>query len=657
MKVSKSPKYRFGQLMSSRPANQLMIVSIVLVLVIAIAAVFSIWHGSNKNLWTWFGSFFSPVPMYSSDTSCGGIRFAYFLFYLFGTIVLSGVIIAIFTNIIRTAGDRYTNGTAHYKFKGHILFLGYDEMMMGTLKHELDKEKDCDVVVAVPNDAAKIRNIIYQNIPNELSGRVIVIQAVRTKQDDLKNAAYVKTAKRIYIIGQADEDTHDANNLKSLGLVIELFMDSQQMPLCMYYMRNHATFSLMQRQGIKAEYLIGSNASSDNKKIEEYHGKYCEPFNFHESAARRLLFNLNDYDNTLKLDWHNPKENMTSSPDLQPHLVIVGMTEMGTALAKAALMSTHYPNKKLKVTFVDDNAYNEMLFFIGRYDALFENCKYEFKNLNDPSKDETHNPKEKDFLDIEFEFIQSNVAHPKLKEMILQWAQDKDHELLTIVACMNDAPKNMAFVLYLTRPVLDRVPVWVYQKNNTGMDPFLDHEIYKQVRVFSLLDMSIPIPGEAMEYELAKKVAHTYDVLYGSESDWSEKSATERWSSLYNALSIIVKLRLAGIELRLSETKKQLETFNMFDKKPMDSVSLNEEQENLFACTEHNRWNIEKLMTGFVPTTEEQHQNILSGNMSAKELKKNFIHDDIRPFEELSKGEQEKDFTLTRALINMINNN
>ena len=103
MKVSKSPKYRFGQLMSSRPANQLMIVSIVLVLVIAIAAVFGIWLGSNKNLWTWFGSFFSPVPMYSSDTTYGGIRFAYFLFYLFGTIVLSGVIIAIFTNIILTA--------------------------------------------------------------------------------------------------------------------------------------------------------------------------------------------------------------------------------------------------------------------------------------------------------------------------------------------------------------------------------------------------------------------------------------------------------------------------------------------------------------------------------------------------------------------------
>ena len=108
---------------------------------------------------------------------------------------------------------------------------------------------------------------------------------------------------------------------------------------------------------------------------------------------------------------------------------------------------------------------------------------------------------------------------------------------------MNDAPKNMAFVLYMSRPILDRVPIWVYQKNDTGMGSFLNHEMYKQVRVFSLLDMSIPIPEEAKEYELAKKVAHTYDVLYGCECDWSKKDATERWSSLYNALSIIVKLR------------------------------------------------------------------------------------------------------------------
>ena len=37
--------------------------------------------------------------------------------------------------------------------------------------------------------------------------------------------------------------------------------------------------------------------------------------------------------------------------------------------------------------------------------------------------------------------------------------------------------------------------------------------------------------------------------------------------------------------------------------------------------------------------------------------KKKHIHDEIRSFDMLSKGEQEKDYTLTRVLVNMINNN
>ena len=592
--------------------------------------------------------------------TCKNWEFLRFLAYLIGLVVFSGVLIATITNMIRTFGERYTNGTAHYKLNNHILFLGYDEMMIGTLRKELKGNPNVDIVVAVPTNVASVRNTVYQYLTNEQSEQVIVIQASRVNVDDLWTAAQVRTAQRIYIIGQSDEDTHDANNLKCLGTVVGLCMGLSDKPLCMYYMRNHATFSLMQRQNLDPEYLkeciVSASLPYDKDKVNEYLGTYCEPFNFYESAARKLLFNLYDYDGTLRIDWHDEASNLVKKPNLQPHLVIVGMTEMGTALAKAALMTTHYPNKKLKITFVDNNAYEEMHYFTGRYDTLFDNCKYEFKCLNDPSKDEMHNPKENDFMDVEFEFIQGDVAHPQFKEMLLQCANNKDNELLTIAVCTNDAPKNMAFVLYLARPILDATPIWVYQKINTGMTSFIDHAIYKKVRVFSLLDMDIPIPGEAKEYEMARKVAHTYDVLYGCESDWSKKDATERWSSLYNALSIIIKLRLAGYGIRLSQNDGQLETFDVFSRQLIDSISLTEKQENIFATAEHNRWNIEKLIAGFVPTTEQQHLDIMAGKISAKELKKNFIHDDIRPFEELSKGEQEKDFTLTRSLINMINN-
>lgn len=648
-------KYRLGKLMASRPDKQLRYFGLLVIVIIIFVGLLSIFIPCKETYWRAIVSFLSPVPMTYKSW-----EFVRFLAYLIGLVVFSGVLIATITNMILTFGERYTNGTAHYKIKSHILFLGFDEMMIGSLRNELANNPDTDIVIAVPTNVASVRNTIYQYLTNEQSEQVIVMQASRVNVDDLRTTAQVQTAKRIYIIGQPNEDTHDANNLKCLGTVVGLCTNLSEKPLCMYYMRNHATFSLMQRQNLDPKYLkeciASANLPYDKDKVKEYLGKYCEPFNFHESAARKLLFNLHDYESTLRIDWHDEANNLAKKPNLQPHLVIVGMTEMGTALAKAAMMTTHYPNKKLKITFVDNDAYEEMHYFTGRYDTLFDSCKYEYKCLNDSSKDEIHSPNGRDFMDVEFEFIQGDIAHPKLKEMLLQCANNKDNELLTIAVCTNDAPQNMAFVLYLSRPILETTPIWIYQKINTGMTSFLDHKIYKRVRVFSLLDIAISIPGDAKEYEMAKKVAHTYDVLYGCECDWSKKDATERWSSLYNALSIIIKLRWAGYGIRLAQNGQQLETFDVFNHKTIDSISLTEKQEYTFVTAEHNRWNFEKLMAGFVPTTEQQHRDVIAGNISSMELKKNFIHDDIRPFEELSKSEQEKDFTLTRSLINMINN-
>ena len=515
-------KYRFGKLMANDPKSQLKLAAqligafAVIVLAVGIIGTFF-----NHCFWNAVVSFLSPVPI-RDDGNEWWLSLIKLIAYIVGLIVFSGISIATITTMIRTAGERFTNGTARYSLNNHILFLGYDDMMIGTVRNELADNPNSDIVVAVPGNVAEARNTIHQYLTNNQSERTIVIQASRIKFDDLKNAVYVQKAQRIYIIGQPEEDTHDANNLKCLGLITGMCYALQNKPMCLYYMRNHATFSLMQRQNLTVDYLHDDICSScthyDKSNVEEYLGNYCEPFNFYESATRKLLFNLHDYDNSLKIDWHNAQNNLIKHPSLQPHLVIVGMSEMGTALAKAALMAIHYPNKKLKISFVDSNAYEEMHYFIGRYESFFNNCNYVYRNLDDSAKDNVHKPNGSDFLDVEFEFIQCDVAHPKLKELLMQSVVNKDNEIMTIAVCSNDAPRNMAFVLYLNRAILENVPIWVYQKNNTGMDSFLDHSIYKQVRIFSLIDMAIPIPDRSKEYELVKQVAHTYDVLYGCEN-------------------------------------------------------------------------------------------------------------------------------------------
>lgn len=652
MNVSKK-LYHFGKLMSGRPVKQLWVVWIGLGIIIAIA-LFCLWFDKG---WESLGALFSPVPMYSVKEThvCPGIRFFYLLCYLVGTIVFSGVIIAIFTNFIRTAGERYVNGTAYYPLGDHILFLGYDEMMIGTLRKELADNPDADIVVAVPADAASVRNTLYQYLTNEQSKRVIVILASRVKVDDLEKAAYVQTAKRIYIIGQADEETHDAINLKCVGFVAGLCASLDIKPQCMYYMRNQATFSMIQRQGITAKDLMKYIASVGlpyvETSIDDFIMGQCESFNFYEIASRRLLFNMKDYENSMKLDWYSATKNLNSNPDLQPHLVILGMTEMGTALAREVLMTVHYPNKKLKITFVDDNAYEETHYFIGKYKSFFDNCRYTYRNLNKPELGmEIHEPENGDFLDVEFEFLKCDVAHPKMHETLLEWAKDKE-KLLTIVACTNDTPKNMAFALYLRRPILENVPIWVYQKRDDSMNPFIRHNIYGNIRTFSLNDIGVATP-DAPEYTWAKAIAEAYDKNYGGHKSWREKSSGDRWSSLYNALSLIIKIRLAGYGLTVSDNG-ELNSFNLNEGK--SPISLTDEQVKIFSIVEHNRWNSEKLMMGFKPSSEEQHKALAEGKITSQSLKDNFIHDDIRAFEDLEQEEQEKDYVLTRAIVDAIN--
>lgn len=274
-------------------------------------------------------------------------------------------------------------------------------------------------------------------------------------------------------------------------------------------------------------------------------------------------------------------------------------------------------------------------------------------------KDELHPPIDRDFLDVEFEFIQCDIAHPKLRKNLQKWSEN---ELLTIAVCTNNAPKNMAFALYLPQEILHNANVWIYQKSDDSMNHFLTHENYKNVKTFSLKEIGIATMFRTHEYTLAKKVSETHHNHYGKEStnpkpwSWNDKKQSDRWSSLYNALSIVIKLRLAGIGLRMSENGLSLETFNLFDGNIISPIKFTKEQENMYSVVEHNRWNVEKLVAGFSPATKEQHEAVIAGKIKSKELKDLFIHDDIRPFEELNAVEKEKDYILTRSLIEAINN-
>lgn len=556
--------------------------------------------------------------------------------YAIGLIFMSGFIIPIVTNYIRTLGDKYANGTlSRYHWNDHILFIGYDELMAGTLRRlgqTIKQGNGKKIVVAVPDGVEALRIRLQ-----EMAGDVVeVVQCRQNDVDNLKRRACVKTARRVFIIGQPDDPTHDASILASLGVVailrdpVDKHDDTIQ---CMYYIRNQATFYLLQRQSNDRvnpnmfEHIIRENKLEWNEKKMEDFFLASEPFNVFESIARHLLVGSLSGVDGMRLE--NPQKQAS-------HLVVIGMSSMGTALARIALMIAHYPKKTLHVTLVDEHAYEEMQYLVSRHRYFFENCKYSYTCFDDPSHDiQMSENNELEFLDVEVEFIQCNIASPQLTKYLIDCIE-KDR-LLNVAVCTDDSPKNMAFALYLPRQILEaRIPIWVYQNGDDSMDSFLKHPLYKSVHIFSPTEYGVADRSVSVEWALAKAVSNGYESDDGKPiTPWNKQHPMRKWSSLYGAMSKILMLRsidIASLPIR----------------------DLSKEEDNAIAKAEHNRWCTEKLLNGFVPTSQEQH-NVLHQTIAIESLKKYFIHDNIRPFEDLDDETRKKDFNQTKHVVTELN--
>ena len=80
-----------------------------------------------------------------------------------------------------------------------------------------------------------------------------------------------------------------------------------------------------------------------------------------------------------------------------------------------------------------------------------------------------------------------------------------------------------------------------------------------------------------------------------------------------------------------------------------DTNSLTDEEVEVMARVEHNRWNVEKLLMGYRKPKREEDKYAEENECFKGELKQNknrFIHHDIRPYDQLDGvGELDKEFS------------
>lgn len=611
--------------------------------------------------------------------------------YALGVILMLGLLVPVVTNRMRTLGERYINGTLDkYHWKYHALFIGYDELMIGTLKNACEKYDL--IVVAVSCDVYKFRDYLSRLLSKYLD-KIEIVQCNQNNTAELERKACILEAKRIFIVGQPDNPTHDALNLRTLALIAKKWHDKEQVvmrnqkknsdyervPHIMVYLRNQSTFLILQRQGFSAENIwgiIGASFSTKNErdKAQEFVNRHCEYFNFYCDYALRML-STRPVDGGMSPIWHSVTKNIAinSMENRQVHLVVLGMTPMGTAIVRESLRLAHPSGKdtKMLITMVDENAHEEMHYFIGRTKELFKLCHYSYFDYDNPEKNSEYKPND-DFLDVEFEFIQCDVAHPRLTNELLSWSKD-EKQLLTLVICTNDSPKNMAAAMYLPPEMIsgeNAVPTWIYQEGDDSAQHLLNRDKYPNMHPFSFADHAVASTANSPIFDWDKTVIKYYEQHYRTKKvaeQWEDKPQSQRWSSLYNIKSIGIKLRAVGI---LDVTQ-----------------NIEESKKLLIDYYEHNRWVVERLTMGSRPTNAEQHAMIdnelkqllmlhpdwLTNDESRREIEKQrkifnklkgektvqgiIIHDDIRPFEDLSDYTKYKDRKTLDDYIESIRNN
>ena len=351
----------------------------------------------------------------------------------------------------------------------------------------------------------------------------------------------------------------------------------------------------------------------------------------------------------VRLD-HEP---ITVQSDKHAHLVIFGMSQMGEMVAINAAQMAHFPNYvrdhtlRTRITFVDVHAIDLSKSIINRYRHLFDNSFYRVVKPDDPDAVKLfHKPMydghREDFVDVEWEFVQATVTDTSLREKLTRWVHD-DRQQLTIVLAHNDTNRNVSETMLLPA-VVGKIGVPAYVRTANPISLGHSSHIMPIGMVDQGYDVALPLVRMAMT------VNHVYDRCYADnyeawngqlryaveidkqarDASWERLNNLKRMSSLYNAMNIPTKLRSIG----LNEGE-----WDKFYDIPQQDIEL-------LAQVEHNRWCVEELIMGWRPCSDEERQAVEADIDKKEELKQKRIHFDLCAYGELKLDKTGKPVTI-----------
>jgi hypothetical protein len=434
----------------------------------------------------------------------------------------------------------------------------------------------------------------------------------------------IATYKEFALLANWDENPFEADN-KVMNILQQIAVNAPdpitgKRPLCHLLLRSHSLLHVIRLDGFRKE-IEG--------KLE------VNPFTMEDQWSQIIAMGLD-------------REPITKQSEKTVHLVIFGMSEIAEQVAINAAHVCHYPNYlqknhslRTRITVIDDAAFEKSREWVQRYKNLFDNSYFRFVDTKkNPAVTNTYRPMFKDredFVDVEWEFVEASPFDKLVRNKISKWSTSAS-QLLTIVFADDNTDIGLSNALHLPEAIISaQIPVYVYMQSNKAFDQIKHTNNTPNIIPFGMADQGYDVNVPIVK--MAKNVNFIYDRCYEEndkdwngrlrftveideekkEQSWAKKTGVKRMSNIYNAMTIGVKMRSMGFKE------------NDWDK----FYEISQEDMEILAEVEHNRWSVEELILGWRPCSDKEQREVEADINLKEEFKKRKIHYDLRAYNDL----------------------
>lgn len=673
------------------------IMAIVYIILVGLSSISSLYTpGSEDSHGRWYDIL---LVLIDPGSGSGAMSSPFIIICaVLGLIIFSGMLISVISNVLERRVESYKNGETTYNLSDHIVIIGYNDSvpsLVRTLRTKDKKVRDEKLFIVIQSGQATedVRNRFHLASEEWMEKNTLVLHGESHSEEDLEKL-HIDKCKEVWIIGDDTLEAHDSTNMECLSLVSLLWAEKhgeKEKLHCHVLFEYQTVYSVFQF----------SELQDSVKKHILFH-----PFNLHENWAKKVLVEGKAGEGNEEIKYKPLEEDSGLQKDSKKHvhMIIIGMSRMGTAMAVETAQTAHYFNfreddntTRTHITFIDCNAKEEMDIFMSRFPNVFDMMRWRYINAQEEKDDlytltgnTWNNPIEQadspykhlgsNFTDLQWEFIDGRVESSAVRRYLTEAVND-DSAITTIAVCLPDAQQATQAALYLPDRVLRKAhQVLVYQEESDAIirsvnNPKDSCTKYDHILPFGIINDSYS-NNQIGDFE-GMWINAYYDYLYSKqdyekgkltkeiwiekEKDWKEKDerwvqekwddvdtkVSDKWSSIHSANMIHTKLRTVGVDMNsdLDAIRSAFETH-------MPDLVL----------TEHNRWLTEQLLAGFRPFNKsewDEYDNLPTeeAKVAKRKKKPEKAHANICSNTLLHKEEpnsHKKDEQVTMALIEII---